>query len=312
MWTKNINSVIFFIGLFFVSECLEEKLMGNTRHCIEGSKPSRFDALKLLYVSTSKYEGDWQSILHSHPFSELFYVVDGKGSFVTEGMEFPVCKNNMVIINPHVLHTEKSLSTMPLEYIALGIEGLSFSFENMTPVQDGVYMQTASGGVYKYNTQSSYVYAYLNIMLEELSRKEDNYEAVCRNLLEVIMICMLRNNNLDIVQNSNALLNRECTQIKNYLDANYAENITLDMLASLSHMNKYYMAHAFTKYIGVSPITYLLQKRIQEGKSLLESTSYSISQISDTLGFSSQSYFSQAFKKATGKTPIQYRNDLKR
>ncbi|RAZ91696.1 hypothetical protein DK853_41980, partial [Klebsiella oxytoca] len=73
-----------------------------------------------------------------------------------------------------------------------------------TPVQDGVYMQTASGGVYKYNTQSSYVYAYLNIMLEELSRKEDNYEAVCRNLLEVIMICMLRNNNLDIVQNSNA------------------------------------------------------------------------------------------------------------
>jgi AraC-like DNA-binding protein len=227
-------------------------------------------------------------------------------------MEFPVCKNDMVIINPHVLHTEKSLSTMPLEYIALGIEGLSFSFENMTPVQDGVYMQTASGGVYKYNTQSSYVYAYLNIMLEELSRKEDNYEAVCRNLLEVIMICMLRNNNLDIVQNSNALLNRECTQIKNYLDANYAENITLDMLASLSHMNKYYMAHAFTKYIGVSPITYLLQKRIQEGKSLLESTSYSISQISDTLGFSSQSYFSQAFKKATGKTPIQYRNDLKR
>lgn len=286
--------------------------MGNTRHCIEGSKPSGFDALKLLYVSTSKYEGDWQSILHSHPFSELFYVVNGKGSFVTEGTEFPVCKHDMVIINPHVLHTEKSLSTTPLEYIVLGIDGLSFSFENMASVQDGVYMRTELGDVYKYNTQSTYVYDYLNIMLEELSRKEENYEAVCRNLLEVIMICMLRNNNLDIVQNSNALLNRECTRIKNYLDANYAENITLDTLASLSHMNKYYLAHAFTKYIGFSPITYLLQKRIQEGKSLLESTSYSISQISDTLGFSSQSYFSQAFKKATGKTPVQYRNDLKR
>ncbi len=125
------------------------------------------------------------------------------------------------------------------------------------------------------------------------------------------MLCMLRNDNLAIVQNSNALLNRECTQIKNYLDANYSENITLDMLASLSHMNKYYMVHAFTKYIGISPITYLLQKRIQEGKSLLGSTTYSISQISDMLGFSSQSYFSQAFKKATGKTPIQYRNERK-
>ena len=193
----------------------------------------------------------------------------------------------------------------------LGIEGLSFSFEEIAAAKDSVCMQTAFGDVYKYNTQNSNIYAYLNILLEEINKKAENYETVCQKLLEVIMICMLRNNHLSIVQSSNELINRECTQIKNYLDANYAETITLDMLASLSHMNKYYMAHAFTKYIGISPITYLLQKRIQEGKSLLESTSYSISQISAMLGFSSQSYFSQAFKKSTGKTPVQYRNALK-
>lgn len=285
--------------------------MGNTRHRIENNGPSSFDNAKLLYVSTSKYEGDWQSILHSHPFSELFYVVNGSGSFVAEGSEFPVVKNDMVIINPHVQHTEKSLRTTPLEYIVLGIEGLSFSFENIASSQNGISMQTASGDVCKYNTQNSNVYAYLNIMLEEISHKEENYETVCQNLLEVLLICMLRNDQLSIVQSSNTILNRECTQIKNYLDANYSENITLDTLASLTHMNKYYMAHAFTKYIGLSPINYLLQKRIQEGKSLLESTTCSIAQISNMLGFSSQSYFSQVFKKATGKTPIQHRNAFK-
>ncbi|MDE6168313.1 MAG: helix-turn-helix transcriptional regulator, partial [Acetatifactor sp.] len=72
-----------------------------------------------------------------------------------------------------------------------------------------------------------------------------------------------------------------------------------------------YMVHAFTKYTGLSPINYLLQKRIQEGKALLESTACSIAQISAMLGFSSQSYFSQAFKKATGKTPAAYRNERK-
>lgn len=286
--------------------------MGNTRHCIDNNKPSGFDGVKLLYVSTSKYEGDWQSILHTHPFSELFYVVHGNGTFIAEGMEFSVGKNDMVIINPHVQHTEKSLYTTPLEYIVLGIDGLAFSFEQIASVQDRMLIQTASGDVYKYNTQNSYVYAYLNIMLEEITKKEENYEAVCQNLLEVILLCMLRNNNLSIIQSSNILLSRECAQIKNYLDANYAENITLDTLASFSHMNKYYIAHAFTKYVGVSPITYLLQKRIEEGKSLLSSTSHSISQIAASLGFSSQSYFSQAFKKATGKTPIQYRNECKR
>ena len=36
-------------------------------------------------------------------------------------------------------------------------------------------------------------YAYLNIMLEEISHKEENFETVCQNLLEVLLICMLRN-----------------------------------------------------------------------------------------------------------------------
>ncbi len=285
--------------------------MGNTRHCIEGIQLSDFDSLKLLYVSTSKYEGDWQSIMHSHPFSELFYVVRGNGLFVAEDTELPVCENDLVVINPNVQHTEKSMHTTPLEYIVLGIEGLSFSFEHIAAAQEGVFIQTAFGDVYKYNTRRSNIYAYLNIMLEEIAKKKENYEAVCQNLLEVIIICLLRNNNLSIIQSGNELLNRECTRIQNYMDANYSENITLDTLASLSHMNKYYMAHAFTKYIGVSPITYLLRKRIQEGKSLLESTTYSISQISTALGFSSQSYFAQTFKKATGKTPNQYRNECK-
>lgn len=286
--------------------------MGNTRHRIEGNKLSSFEHSRLLYVSTSKYEGDWQSILHSHPFSELFYVVSGSGSFLAEDMEFPVGKNDMVIINPHVQHTEKSLQTTPLEYIVLGIDGLTFSFESIASTQEGITIHTASGAVHKYNMHNSNIYAYLNIMLEEISHKEENYETVCQNLLEVLLTCMLRNNHLSIIPNSNLNLNRECTQIKNYLDANYSENITLDTLASFTHMNKYYLAHAFTKYMGISPINYLLEKRIQEGKSLLESTSYSIAQVSGLLGFSSQSYFSQAFKKATGKTPIQYRNEFRR
>lgn len=285
--------------------------MGNTRHRMENDRPSFSCHPRLLYVSTAKYEGDWQSIPHSHPFSELFYVVNGVGTFVAEDSEFPVGKNDMVIINPQVQHTERSLPDTPLDYIALGIENLSFSFADIASAQDGLSMQTCSGAVYKYTMQSPNVYAYLNIMLEEISTKKENYETVCQNLLEILLICMLRNDHLSIVQEDQNLLNRECAQIKNYLDANYAENISLDTLAALTHMNKYYMAHAFTKYAGLSPINYLLRRRIQEAKSLLESTAYSVSQISDMLGFSSQSYFSQAFKRATGKTPVQFRGEYK-
>ena len=286
--------------------------MGNTRHRIDNEKPSAFGQARLLYVSTSKYEGDWQSILHSHPFSELFYVINGQGAFLAEGSEFPVKQNDMVIINPHVQHTEKSLPGAPLNYIVLGIEGLSFSFGRLATARAGVSSQPTPDTVYKHNMSKTNVYSYLNIMLEEITEQQEDYEAVCQNLLEVLLICILRSGSLSVVPDNSRLLNRECTQIKNYLDANYSENITLDTLAAITHMNKYYMAHAFTKYIGISPINYLLQKRIQEGKSLLESTTHSIAEISALLGFSSQSYFSQTFKKATGKTPIQHRNEYRK
>ena len=59
--------------------------------------------------------------------------------------------------------------------------------------------------------------------------------------------------------------------------------------------------------MGCSPISYLLARRIAEGKHLLENSNYSVSQISLSLGFSSPSYFTQRFKKAVGLSPLEYR-----
>ena len=150
-------------------------------------------------------------------------------------------------------------------------------------------------------------------MLEEISRKYENYETVCQNLLEVLLICMLRNDNLSIVQGNDTVINRECTQIKNYLDANYSENITLDTLAELSHMNKYYMAHAFTKYIGLSPINYLLQKDSNEGKvPFLSNPPHTpLHRFLLHWVFPPSPIFA-VFQKATGKTPVQYRTEVRR
>lgn len=94
---------------------------------------------------------------------------------------------------------------------------------------------------------------------------------------------------------------------KRYLDSNYSENINLDHLSALSHLNKYYLSHEFTKYYGISPINYLSRKRIDVCKELLENTDYGISDIAHLVGFSSQSYLSQSFRKSCGMTAGTYR-----
>lgn len=105
--------------------------------------------------------------------------------------------------------------------------------------------------------------------------------------------------------------NRECAEIKRYLDTNYREDISLDLLAELVHLNKYYLAHTFQREYGISPITYLNRRRIEESKHMLGNTSYSLAQISELMGFSSPSYFSQCFRKAEGMTPNEYRRQTR-
>ncbi|NLM75944.1 MAG: helix-turn-helix transcriptional regulator [Clostridiaceae bacterium] len=58
------------------------------------------------------------------------------------------------------------------------------------------------------------------------------------------------------------------------------------------------------------PSHHLNQKRIEESKRLLETTNFSVLQIASIVGFSSQSYFSQTFKKAVGQTPLEYRKEM--
>ena len=76
-------------------------------------------------------------------------------------------------------------------------------------------------------------------------------------------------------------------------------------------MNKFYLSHAFKREYGISPIHYMILRRIEESKYLLAETDLSMSQIAQLLGFSSLSYFSQVFRKTQSMTPMEYRHSQK-
>ena len=73
-----------------------------------GSANSSPEHFQLRYISISKYEGDWQSLPHTHHFSELFYVLRGEGAFYIENEKVPVKTDDLVIINPCLLYTSPS------------------------------------------------------------------------------------------------------------------------------------------------------------------------------------------------------------
>lgn len=273
--------------------------MGTSRYLLENTSTETIDG-KLLYVSHSKYENDWPSLLHTHPFTELFYVKGGKGTFLIEEKEYPIQEDDFVIVNANISHTEKSSGDMPLEYVTIGVENLIFSFEG-----------NKEHIIFSCKNEQRDLMFYMTTMLRELTDKNRDYERICQNLLEVLIIRLIRRTNFAFEIEPSIQSSRECLKLKRYIESNYMNDITLDSLAELSHLNKYYMVHAFTKYCGCSPINYLCRIRIQASKELLENTDYSITEVAHSSGFSSQSYFAQCFLKSCGMTASAYRKTHK-
>ena len=67
--------------------------------------PDAIHSIRLLYVTVANDEGDWPSFMHSHHFTELFYVKSGCGRLLVEDQSIPIEKDDLIIVNPNTAHT---------------------------------------------------------------------------------------------------------------------------------------------------------------------------------------------------------------
>lgn len=93
-----------------------------------------------------------------------------------------------------------------------------------------------------------------------------------------------------------------------YLEANFSRAVSLDLLAKLTHTNKYHLSKEFKQYTGFSPYDYLICIRIEQARLLLKNTTLPAIKIAHEVGIHDVNNFNYLFKKKVGMTPIQYRN----
>lgn len=272
--------------------------MSNRRYELDISVNNIRSSAKLLNVASAKYGGDWHSSPHTHAYAELFYIVGGDGKFRIEDQLHPVQENQLVIVNPNVIHTEVSYDAHPLEYIVLGIEGVELSLSRNRDSRFCILDYRGSGDVL----------TCMRNIFREMESKQPGYDVICQAYMEILVMRLMRSTSFSLSDSVSApTASRQCATIRHYIDAHYKEQLSLDLLAEVAHVNKYYLAHAFKDEYGLSPISYLISRRIEESRYLLRETDMSLSQISRILGFSSASYFSQSFRRAEGISPIEYR-----
>jgi len=94
---------------------------------------------------------------------------------------------------------------------------------------------------------------------------------------------------------------------KEYMDENFGSGITVAEAAQYVFLSQGYFTRAFRDEIGMSPMNYLMQRRISKACELLKNNDMKVSSIALQSGFSSAQRFNVAFRKQMGMTPVQYR-----
>ncbi|MDF2959401.1 MAG: AraC family transcriptional regulator [Paenibacillus sp.] len=97
--------------------------------------------------------------------------------------------------------------------------------------------------------------------------------------------------------------------IVHYLKMNFAEKITLGLLAARFGFNPNYLVKLFNDKTGMPPIQFLQEIRLEKAKELLEFTALPITEVAGRVGWTLP-YFSKMLKKRLGVTPSQYRDSL--
>lgn len=103
--------------------------------------------------------------------------------------------------------------------------------------------------------------------------------------------------------NSKLLINRAL----NYINNHYDEKLSLEDVAQQLHLSKHYLCNAFKKATGENMSLYINKLRIEKAKRLLLESDGRAKEIFEEVGYSNQQYFSKVFKKITGMTIMEYK-----
>jgi len=273
--------------------------MSNIRYDVQEMMQDD-NKVRIIYCAIAEYDSSWLSILHSHPYAELFFCLGGKGYLQIVNEKIPLEEGDFFLINQSVAHTEFSDAKDKLSYIVIGVSGVRFLADENALAQPRYQL-------FKGRSNAHELAPYFQDILREVSRQREDYLNICMGILNVIFAKIRRSIRMEIANNSLQQFTLDCAEIKNLIDERFAEPLTLDQLAREAHVSKYHLSHSFGQQYGISPIHYLVKRRTEEAQHLLANTTYSLTEISVFCGFSSPSYFSQAFKRITGLRPSEYR-----
>jgi len=236
---------------------------------------------------------------------QLIYIVSGLAHFYfdneTESIAIPA--GSFVLYRPKEFQKYVYYSNEHTE-----VFWIHFSGNNVKNIlrQYGI---TDEMKVIKTGTKIIYSEIFQNI-IKELQQKKDCYDYMIESYFSQLLIQISRDSK-PISSESSSYIYNIIDKAQLYFDEHYSEDINIDDYAASCGMSVSWFISGFKAHTNSTPLQYILSKRIANAQILLESTDYSINEISSIVGYDNQLYFSRLFTKQKGISPKKYRDLLK-
>jgi AraC-like DNA-binding protein len=253
---------------------------------------------------------------HAHDLYHLVVYTQSSGRYLKCGVEHRAEPGTLVIVSPGQPHDFVSLrrssvySEITFSFETQAGRVLTLPFEQILNIYTGVAGQLDGEPHLPMNVAKELVIIMIQIMdyLQSPSRMAEFY---ARRALANVLDMIVAHCYTEPIPGAALGQDNPIVQAKQYIDEHYAEAITADDLASMSHCSKGHLFRAFKKSFRVSPLAYQQDLRFEAAQRLLRFTSLRCYEIAQRVGYANVYYFHRQFKKRMGVTPKRYRQSLR-
>lgn len=246
---------------------------------------------------------------HEHSFYEIYYLIDGQCRLFLDGGIYYLAPGDMVVVRPGEIH--RSL------YEAGEVAdryGIYFSQEHIRTLAKGCGRAAFERIVATphrslpapFRMEAEEI---LRQMLEENARRDAYSSVQKKSALYRLLILLGRcpDEGRTSREREPDESERAVLEAARYVFEHRMESVTLEQAAEAAHMSPTYFSKKFRRSTGFGFKEYLTTLRLREAADRLRNTDDTVTGIALACGFSDGNYFGDAFKKAKGVSPRQYR-----
>ena len=248
--------------------------------------------------------------VHHHDFYEVYLFLHGSAEYWVEGKRISLAPGDFILINPTELHRSVVLpESTDYERVVLWISKEYLSSLSNAETDLSRCFDTSLPSHKNRLRPSGATMSPLAVKLGELVEEycSDSWgKSTCLNAIFLqFMVELNRLSALDSPKNTKEHEESFVSSVLRYINENFSEDMSLDLLAERFFVSKYHLSHTFRREVGVSVYRYIMLKRLLAAKELLL-TGMPSGEVAYACGFSDYAGFWRAFKTEYGISPKEF------